>query len=429
MNEFDPHESEFSRLIQGLPCDDAPGPEHQQSLRERVLAEYDRQRSVSRPRPRWQHALQQGREIMRRPLPRLIALTTACAAIAVTWLFVPGPQSTAQAFNRFAEAVVAAKSAKFTMEVSIEGQPKQKFQAYYLAPDRYRQELPGMVNISDFKAGKIVNISPDQKRVMVMNLNGAPQKKQTNNYFDKLRELLADSRGAKESQYERLGEQEIDGRKAVGFRFDSPSDTATLWGDPATGMPVRIETVWSGLARTEVVMTDFQINVELKESLFDTTPPAGYQVTSMDVDASETREQDLVRSFEACSEISDGEFPETLDTAGVNKLVMKFTLEHLKTKQDVSEEVVQGLMKKSITIGRGIQFALSLPESADAHYAGKGVKRDTKDRPIFWYKPEKSEKYRVLYADLSLKDADTAPQVEGAKKIEKASRTNKPSGF
>jgi hypothetical protein len=29
-----------------------------------------------------------------------------------------------------------------------------------------------------------------------------------------------------------------------------------------------------------------------------------------------------------------------------------------------------------------------LPESAYATYAGKGVKRDAKDRPIFWYKPE-----------------------------------------
>lgn len=362
---------------------------------------------------------------MRRPLPRLIAFTTACAVIAVTWLFVPGPQSTAQAFNRFAEAVVAAKSAKFTMEVNIEGQPKQKFQAYYLAPDRYRQELPGMVNISDFKAGKMVNIIAATKQVMVMNLKGTPDKKQTNNYFDKLRELLADSRGAKENQYERLADKEIDGRKVVGFRYDSPADSATLWGDPATGMPIRIETVWSGVPRTEVVMADFEINVELKASLFDTTPPEGYKVSSMDVDASKVREEDLAQSFQACSEIGGGEFPETLDTAGINKLVLKFAMERVKNKQEVSDEVVQGLMKKAITVGRGFQFALSLPESADAHYAGKGVTRDTKDRPIFWYKPEKSDKYRVLYADLTIKDADTAPQVEGAKRIEKSGKSNK----
>jgi len=37
------------------------------------------------------------------------------------------------------------------------------------------------------------------------------------------------------------------------------------------------------------------------------------------------------------------------------------------------------------------------------------------------------DKYRVLYADLTIKDADTAPQVEGAKRIEKASQTNQPA--
>ena len=46
-----------------------------------------------------------------------------------------------------------------------------------------------------------------------------------------------------------------------------------------------------------------------------------------------------------------------------------------------------------------------LPEAADAHYAGKGVKRDAKDRPIFWYQPEGAKKYRVIYADLAAGDA------------------------
>jgi outer membrane lipoprotein-sorting protein len=430
MTQPDPHESEFSRLLQGLPCDDAPRPEHHEALRERALREFDRAASAEVPVPGWKHALQQGREIMRRPVPRLIAVTAACLAIAVTWLFVPGPQSTAQAFNRFAEAVVAAKTAKFTMEVNIEGQPKQKFQAYYRAPGKYRQELAGMVNISDLEAGIMMNISPAEKRVMIMNLKGAPDdKKKNSNYFDRLRELLAGSRDGKDNQYERLGEKTIDGKKAVGFRLDTPADSATLWGDPATGAPLRIESVFSGLPRTEVVMADFEINVDLQESLFDTKPPEGYKVQSMDVDASAAREQDLVLAFTACAEISGGDFPDTLDMAGLNKLVMKFTLERIKNKEEVSEEVVQGLMKQSITIGRGFQFALTLPESADAHYAGKGVKRDAKERPIFWYKPEKSDKYRVLYGDLTVQNADAAPQVDGAKKIEKASQTSKPGAL
>ena len=426
MSDLNQQELEFKRLLQELPFDDAAGHEHRQALREKVLAEFDRRQVAQTAVPSWKHAFTKGREIMRRPVPRLIAFTTACLAIAALWLFVPATQTTAQAFNRFAEKIVAAKTARFQMEVAAEGQPKQKFQAYFLAPGRFRQELGVIVNVSDLTKGRMMTIMPAEKKVMIMNLKGAPGK-MTQNNFDRLRELLAESRDAKVGQYERLGEKEIDGKKAVGFRYDSPADTVTLWGDPVTGNPVRIENVWSGLPRTEVVMTDFQINVDLKESLFDMTPPEGYKVQSLDVDASESKEEDLIQAFKACAEISGGEFPETMDSTGVMRLIIKSTMDQLKDKKDVSDEQMQELMKRSITIGRGFQFAILLPEAADAHYAGKGVKRDANDRPIFWYLPEGSKKYRVVYADLTVRDADAAPKVPDAKRLEKASKTNAPA--
>src|SRR5262249_1040009 len=108
MNDLNDQESEFSRLLQGVPCDDAHSAEHRQSLREQVLAEFDRKETGGTPHSRWKHAFTKGREIMRRPLPRMMAFTAACLAIAALWMFLPGGQTSAQAFNRFAEAVVAA---------------------------------------------------------------------------------------------------------------------------------------------------------------------------------------------------------------------------------------------------------------------------------------------------------------------------------
>ena len=46
-----------------------------------------------------------------------------------------------------------------------------------------------------------------------------------------------------------------------------------------------------------------------------------------------------------------------------------------------------------------------------AHYAGKGVSLGAADKPIFWYRPKDGKKYRVIYADLSVRDADTPPSV------------------
>ena len=48
-------------------------------------------------------------------------------------------------------------------------------------------------------------------------------------------------------------------------------------------------------------------------------------------------------------------------------------------------------------------------EDWDAHYAGTNVKIDTPNRPIFWYKRGNSDEYRVIYADLSIRDAVEAP--------------------
>ena len=53
----------------------------------------------------------------------------------------------------------------------------------------------------------------------------------------------------------------------------------------------------------------------------------------------------------------------------------------------------------------------------DAHYAGKGVTKDQKDRPILWYKPQGKSVYRVIYADLSVREADKAPEVKDAVKV------------
>ena len=72
------------------------------------------------------------------------------------------------------------------------------------------------------------------------------------------------------------------------------------------------------------------------------------------------------------------------------------------------------MIKESVKLGRGFGFALALQPAAKAYYAGKGVAQGSKDRPIFWYSPTGSQRYRVIDATLEVKDMDNAPQVEGA---------------
>jgi len=404
-------EADFERRLQSVPADDAPRPEHRDALRERALAAFDRAVQLRRQQPHQIRILIWGKAVMKHPMSRYAV--AACVVAALAWLMVPG-SGRALAFEKIVEAVVSAKSARFHMDVNVEGQPKQSAEAMFLSPAKYRMEMGKIVSLTDFEAAKMLTLMPEQKQAVVFNLKNVPQGQaapEQTNHFEQLRQLLQAQRGQLPA-YERLGEKSIDGHKAQGFRLESPIGTLTLWGDPQTGDPVRIENVYTGVPRTEVVMTKFEMNVDLKPDLFALDVPKDYKVKSFDIEASKPEEKDFVQSLRTCAELSGGAFPDSLDTQSLMKLMIEAALG--KAKDGPKEEDIDRLMKQSMTIGRGIPFALTLPAAADAHYAGKGVKKDTPNRPIFWYRPEGSQRYRVLDATLMARDADAAPQVEGA---------------
>ena len=312
MTQLDDQEAEFSKLIAGIPVDDAPNPVHADALREQVLARLCLNEPIGdqrvKPKPiaaifRFcQNGIRIGREIMRRPLYRNMVFVTTAAVIAAVWLFVPGHQSTAMAFNNLSRVVATAKSARYKIEV--EGQLPQTGQCYFLAPGKYRSELPMMTTISDNAAGKTVSLNPATKIATVMNIKGQPEDKKPRDTFGRLRQLLADKQDGKEGQYESLGEHQIDGKLAAGYRLETPGETVTMWGDPQTGNPIRIEFVVKFTPSSKMVMTQFEINVDLDESLFNLTPPADYKIQSFDFDASKTGEEDLIHTLKVASKAS-----------------------------------------------------------------------------------------------------------------------------
>lgn len=411
MNTNHESESDFESRLRTLPAADAPRPEHQSALRERALAAFDAALQAHTRQPAWKRVILFGRNVMKRPIPRF-AVAASILLAALAWIFWPGSDTAAAALDRIVDAVLSARSARFKTEVKIEGQAAQSFKAAFLAPAKYRMEMGKSINITDFEAGKMLTLMPEQKQAVVFVLKNAPKKEVPDNHFEHLRRLLGDQRD-KLPAYERLGEKMIDGRKALGFRLESGIGATTLWGDPKTGHPIRIESLYTGIPKTEVVMSDFEMNVAVNADLFALEIPKDYKLQSFDIDASMPREDALVESLRVCAELSGGELPEALDTQSVTKLMIGTMLKG-KKEFKAADADAQKLINDAMKIGRGFQFALSLPASSKAHYAGKGVKKDTKDRPIFWYLPEGSKRYRVIDATLSVRDADEAPRVEGA---------------
>ena len=85
---------------------------------------------------------------------------------------------------------------------------------------------------------------------------------------------------------EDLGEQNIDGRMLRGYRATEYGVTKILWIDPETMDLVRAEINVADTPGLRLVITDFQFDVELDESLFSLTPPEGYTREKTSRDAS-----------------------------------------------------------------------------------------------------------------------------------------------
>jgi outer membrane lipoprotein-sorting protein len=207
----------------------------------------------------------------------MIALACAALTIAAVCLFVPSGQSTVLAFDDIANKLMEAKSARYQSEATIEAVPgadavTQSFQSYYLAPGLFRNEFrsPEMATITDSVSGKMLFLTRASKSAVLI-MKGAKGDEKHPNHFERLRTLLSKQGTQQGAEYESLGEKEIDGHRAVGFRYDSPLAVITLWGDKTTGQPVLVETVWSGTPRTEVKMSKFEINVPLNCKRLKTT--------------------------------------------------------------------------------------------------------------------------------------------------------------
>jgi hypothetical protein len=72
--------------------------------------------------------------------------------------------------------------------------------------------------------------------------------------------------------------------------------------------------------------------------------------------------------------------------------------------QEPSEESVLELQKTIMRMGRGAVFVQQLAAESNWHYVGQDAKYGDVGKAIFWYRPESSETYRVIYGDLSVKD-------------------------
>ncbi len=334
---------------------------------------------------------------------RTLKFGTAAAILLIVSLilwFLPANSKSALAFAQVIQQFVAVRTLTAKITSQAEGHTFT-MKLEYLEPGWYRITNPwGGIQIMDATQFKSLTLIPREKKAILTETTGAPQQEQgPQNYIEQLRRLQHEASTD-------LGEKQIDGRITHGFKVDKHSIQWTIWADPETGLPIRVESSMAAFGGTTAVMTDFQFNPILDESLFSLTPPPGYWLETQQVDASPPTEKDLIEALSPWVKFHLKTFPAALSMQEIKPLfsgIME-AQDKAKTRDPEGPAFAKNFNKTFLKMMRGSLFVATMKPENDWHYVGKNVIPGRSDQVLCWWKPAGATTYRVLYADLTLKD-------------------------
>jgi hypothetical protein len=268
-------------------------------------------------------------------------------------------------------------------------------------PSHLRISQPdGHITVLDYTPGKtkVIGLVPATKTFFDFELSNIPDNAGKDPWVavEHLRTLPARADEA-------LGRREIDGRTLEGFRAREGDTTTTVWIDPKTGNLIRAEIEYAKTPGMNMILTDFQVDVDLEDSLFSLTPPEGYHLMQAAVDAATVTENDFIELLRMWSDWTlDGTFPPTVQRPEFFRVAIQMGKEgKLKGPDAPGYEDRQ----RDIIL-RGMTF-IGTVAGDSWRYAGRNVPFGDPTTPIFWYQPHGSPTWRVIYADLHVADVVT----------------------
>jgi len=285
--------------------------------------------------------------------------------------------------------------------ITVEGENVPITKVMNMGTQRVRSEVLSAdgktvqaIVIFDYATSRMLELIPNKKIAVLIELKDIPEKPE--NVLETMRNIITELQNDPNVSVEPLGEKEIDGQIAKGFRATGPDVELTIWADPQTALPIRIEQKWRQM---QFVCTDFQFDIEMDESLFSMEIPEGYSaLPKAELPIASSTEKDLIETLRIWAEIIlDGVFPKDFSGQVYVDDVHKNREKFAKLQQEQKLEL-------AMKLGPGFIFVQLLKAENDWHYVDKNVKLGDAESPICWYRPEGSETYRVIYGDLSVKD-------------------------
>jgi len=331
------------------------------------------------------------RLIMKSSVTRIAVAAAVIVVAALGVHYISAPSIT---FADVVEPILTAKTMIFDFLIGDEETSPTMREIF--VGQRVRRtisNIPGMTMIIDAENSKMLVLTDEDKSATYVDMQGELGDR-TKSYVGAMRKIIADLK----DNHKKLGEQELDGQKTIVFEAGGANEVVKVWADPKTALPVRIEL---SLGQMFVIMKNFEFDPPIDDSLVSMEIPAGYTLKETEVSMGNATEQDFIESLRIWAKvIGDGIFPDEIGTEQVMKQVT--VLGQKMMTLGLSQEQASQM---GMNFGKGMLFHQILETGRSPwSYIGQGVKLGDASKPVFWYQPDGSDTYRVIYGDLSVKD-------------------------
>ena len=252
-----------------------------------------------------------------------IAAAVLVAAGGVLYFALAPPAKATTAFAEMAQKLRNAHTLSHRMSIeSPDLKMAFKGRYFFKEPKLMRNEMDGsLVTILDGTRAKQLILDPAAKSALLIE-SKAPEpaagQPAATGLIESLRQLT-------EGDAKPAGEKVIETVRARGYLVNKLGVEMTIWVDPGTRLPLRIECLDHSQGKEiRMTLTDFQIDPVLDDALFSMDLPAGYALRKEESNLlgmddktfldPEKAASDLLRLF---AEKAGGAFPKRLDDGGI----------------------------------------------------------------------------------------------------------------
>ena len=333
---------------------------------------------------------------------KITQLSAAAAILIVGALILSQFAFPTVTFAKVIKPIMEASTIAFDMLVGGEDGPVMHDRISGSRIRRTISNLPDTVMVIDIQNAKMLTLDTAGKTASLIDTTG-PLQEGTRNFIAFIRETITRLQADSSISPETLPRRQINGRSAVGYSLGNGREQITVWADPETAAPIQIDL---GVGKERFIIRNFEFNIPISDDELSMEAPAGYMMKQGQMDFSNVSEKDLVESLRVWAKyLNNGSFPQALST--------KEYMQQVPRLQEVIGPLPLPDAEKEQLGIRFIQGMLylqtyELRREGPWHYAGSGVKLGDAETPIFWYQPKGSETWRVIYGDLSVKDAAPA---------------------